>query len=80
MLALALIVLAATATTAAALVLRRRRSHAHTFASRLDAGPAGLRHLASSVSDLSDLGLHLHAARRMGKPRIGVVLGRADAR
>lgn len=79
MLALALIVFAATATTAAAVVLRRRRARAGVL-SRLDAGPAGLRHLASSVSDLSDVGLHLHAARRMGKPRLGAVLGRADAR
>ncbi len=79
MLAFALIVVAATATTAAAVVLHKRR-RAHTLAARLDAGPAGLRHLAASVSDLSDLGLHLHAARRMGKPRLGAVLGRADAR
>ena len=80
MLALALVVVAATATTAAAVALRRRRARAQALAPRLDAGPAGLRHLASSVSDLSDLGLHLHAARRMGKPRLGAVLGRADAR
>jgi hypothetical protein len=79
MLAFALIVLAATATTTAAVVLRRRRARARILTT-LEAGPAGLRHLASSVSDLSDLGLHLHAARRMGKPRLGAVLGRADAR
>ena len=80
MLALALIVVAASATTAGAAVLRRRRARAHALTPRLDGGPAGLRHLASSVSDLSDLDLHLHAARRMGKPRLGAVLGRADAR
>ena len=80
MLALALIVVAASATTAAAVVLRRRRVRAGAFAGQLDAGPAGLRHLASSVSDLSDIGLHLHASRHMGKPRLAAVVGRADAR
>ncbi len=80
MLTLALIIVAATATTGAAVLLHRRRARSGAFASPLDAGPAGLRHLASSVSDLSDIGLHLHAARRMGKPRLGAVLGRADAR
>jgi hypothetical protein len=78
MLALALIVAAATATTAAAVVLRRRRTRRGDLLTRLDvrpAGPAGVHHLASSVSDLSDLGLHVHLARRSGKPRLGVLLG-----
>jgi len=34
-----------------------------------------VNHLASSVSELSDLGLHLDAARRgAGRPRLGAVL------
>lgn len=74
--AAALILLAATATTAAWVVLRRRRAHrSGLLAPPLHPRPAGVHHLASSVSDLSDLGLHLHAARRAdGRPRLGVVL------
>lgn len=74
MLALALIVAAATATTAAFVLLRRRRARRGGLVAPLRPRPAGVHHLASSVSDLSDLGLHLHAARRAGKPRLGVVL------
>ena len=74
MIALALVVVAATATTAAAVALRRRRARQGGLASRHDALPAGLHHLATSVTDLSDLGLHLHAARRDAKPRLGVFL------
>jgi hypothetical protein len=76
MLALALIVAAATATTAAWGLLRRRRARrAGLLAAPLHPKPAGVHHLASSVSELSDLGLHLHAARRAaGRPRLGAVL------
>jgi len=77
MLALSLVVAAATATTAAAVVLRRRRARRGNLLARVDfrpAGPAGIHHLASSVSDLSDLGIHVHVARRTGKPRLGALL------
>jgi len=76
MLALALVVAAATATTAAWGLLRRRRSRrAGLLAVPLRATAAGVNHLASSVSELSDLGLHLDAARRgAGRPRLGAVL------
>jgi hypothetical protein len=73
MLVLALIA-AATALTAAAL-LRRRRAHQGGLAPRPDALPAGRHLLASGVSDLSDLGLHLHLARRSAaRPRLGEML------
>jgi hypothetical protein len=74
MLALALLVAAATAVTAAATLLRRRRARHEGLAPRPDALPAGRHHLASSVSELSDLGLHLHLARRSAKPRLGELL------
>ena len=76
MIALALVVAAATATTAAWAILRRRRARrAGVLAPPLRASAAGVHHLASSVSDLSDLGLHLDAARRAaGRPRLGAVL------
>lgn len=76
MLALALIVAAATATTAAWALLRRRRARrGGLLAADLHPRPAGVNHLASRVSDLSDLGLHLGAARRAaGRPRLGAVL------
>jgi hypothetical protein len=74
MLALALMVAAATATTATAVALRRRRGRRFDLFAELDTRPAGVHHLASRVSDLSDLGLHLHAARRVGKPRLGALL------
>jgi hypothetical protein len=76
MIALALIVTAATATTAALALLRRRRTRrGGLLGPSLRSPPAGVHHLASSVSDLSDLGLHLDAARRAaGRPRLGAVL------
>jgi hypothetical protein len=77
MLALALI-LVASVLTGAALALRRRRTRrAPPLSPALDPLPAGLKHLATTVSDLSDLGLHLHAARRgaaSGKPTLGALL------
>jgi hypothetical protein len=75
MLALALIVVAATATTAAWALLRRRRARrTGLLGAPLRPVSAGAFHLAASVSDLSDLGLHLHAGQRAGKPRLGAVL------
>ncbi len=77
MLVLALAALAAA--TLAAFALRRRRGRRPAgLASRIDARPAGVRHLASTVSELSDLGLHLPEARGAAlarKPRLGALLG-----
>jgi hypothetical protein len=59
----------------AALALRRRRARRVGFGSVLDPMPAGVKHLATTVSDLSDLGLHLPArAALASKPRLGVLL------
>jgi hypothetical protein len=75
MLAIAL-TLAAMA-TAAAVVLCRRRVRKAPALDGLDPLPAGLKHLATTVSDLSDCGLHLPAAQRAvlaRKPRLGALL------
>jgi hypothetical protein len=38
--------------------------------------PAGVQHLAATLSDLSDGGLDLRAvSARAGKPRLGALLG-----
>lgn len=57
--------------------LRRRGSRRPSLAARVEPLPAGVKHLASTVSDLSDLGLHLPAATRAlaRKRRLGVLLG-----
>lgn len=69
----ALLALAAAAAAAAAL-RRRRTERAGALAAPLRAGPAGVRHLAASVSELSDMGLHLPVpAGRKG--RVGSPLG-----
>lgn len=77
MLVLALAVVATAAV--AAFALRRRRSHRGAgLAPRIDRLPAGVKHLASTVSELSDFGVHLSAARRAAlerKPRLGILLG-----
>ncbi len=60
-----------------ALATRRRRGRRASLAASLDAMPAGVKHLAASVGELSDLGLHLSAATRaLGtRRRLGVLLG-----
>ena len=76
--ALTVVVAAAAVTAAVAFGLRRRRARIETaFAPRLDPLPAGVKHLARTVSDLSDLGVHLHAARAasLRKPRLGALIG-----
>jgi hypothetical protein len=75
--AVALATVAALAALAVVLLLRRRGARPEDLVPRrFDPSPAGLKHLAASVSDLSDLGLHLGAARRPGrKPRLGMLLG-----
>ncbi len=57
--------------------LRRRSARRPSLAARVEPLPAGVKHLASTVSDLSDLGLHLPAATRAlaRKRRLGVLLG-----
>jgi hypothetical protein len=59
------------------LAARRRRARSPSLSPRLDPMPAGVKHLAASVGDLSDLGLRLPAATRaLGrKHRLGVLLG-----
>ncbi len=59
-------------------LLRRRRFRRHgPLSSALDPLPAGLKHLASSVSDLSGSGIRLPSARRdlVARHRLAVLLG-----
>jgi hypothetical protein len=74
--ALALLAVLAVAAVAAA-ALRRRRVLRRGLAPRIDPAPAGMKHLAARVSELSDLGLHLPAASRTLAPkrRLGALLG-----
>jgi hypothetical protein len=64
---------------AGALLARRRRRarRPEGLSSAMDPMPAGVKHLARTVSDLSDLGLHLGSARATalaGKHRLGALL------
>ena len=72
-----LAILAVAVTGALALVMRRRPSRTSSLASRIEPLPAGVKHLAATVSDLSDFQLHLPAATRALAPRrrLGVLLG-----
>jgi hypothetical protein len=72
-----LAILAVAVTGALALVMRRRPSRTPSLASRIEPLPAGVKHLAATVSDLSDFQLHLPAATRALAPRrrLGVLLG-----
>jgi hypothetical protein len=77
MLLIALLVASSIAAGAALALLRRRGRRPGPLSPALDPLPAGVKHLASTVSDLSDLGLHLRAARgdpRAGKARLGALL------
>jgi hypothetical protein len=62
----------------ALLALRHRRGRRSPgLSSSLDPMPAGVKHLARTVSDLSDLGLHLPSGRGTalaGKPRLAALL------
>ncbi len=78
MVAIALAVVAVSSAALLALVLRRRRSvrRRPDLVTRVEPLPAGVKHLAARVSDLSDLGMHLPAAKRaLEKRRLGVLLG-----
>jgi hypothetical protein len=73
---LAAIAGAAGACAGIALGIARRRSR-RSRALDLGPGPAGMRHLATRVSELSDTGLHLppRSDALHGKHRLGVLLG-----
>ncbi len=60
-----------------AFALRRRPSRQSMLASRVEPLPAGVKHLASTVSDLSDFQVHVPAASRAlaGRRRLGALLG-----
>lgn len=77
MVALALAVAAVSSLALLALSLRRRRpSRRPDLVSRVEPLPAGVKHLAARVSDLSDFGVHLPAATRaLEKRRLGALLG-----
>ncbi len=77
MVALALAFVAVSFAALVALGLRRRRpSRRPGLVTRVEPLPAGVKHLAARVSDLSDLGMHLPAATRaLEKRRLGVLLG-----
>jgi hypothetical protein len=72
----AIVVVALTATVGAVALGRRRTGRSGALAS-LEMRPAGVRHLAARVSELSDTGLHLPARNRAfeGKHRLGALLG-----
>jgi hypothetical protein len=76
-LALALLVSLAVVALALALGLRRRRTARRASLAPLAAPRRpGVSHLAARVSELSDVGIHLHAAQRgVEKRRLGVLLG-----
>jgi hypothetical protein len=77
MVAIALAFVAVSSAALAALLVRRRRpSPRATLSTRVEPLPAGLKHLAAGVSDLSDLGMHLPAATRaLERRRLGALLG-----
>jgi hypothetical protein len=76
---LALATLAALAVVAGSVAVSRRRRIAHQPAIRIapPSRKAGVSHLAARVSELSDLGLHLHAAQH--RRRLGTLLGSGHA-
>jgi hypothetical protein len=77
MFGIGLALLVVTVTGALALALRRRSARGSSLALRVEPLPAGVKHLAATVSDLSDFQLHLPAATRALAPRrrLGVLLG-----
>jgi hypothetical protein len=77
MLGIGLALAVVTATGGVALALRRRTPRPSSLASRVEPLPAGVKHLASTVSDLSDFQFHLPSATRAlaRRRRLGVLLG-----
>lgn len=79
MVAIALAFIAVSSAALLALLRRRRRPAYHrnqNLVTRVEPLPAGVKHLAARVSDLSDLGMHLPAATRaLEKRRLGALLG-----
>jgi hypothetical protein len=77
MVPLALAFVAVSSAALVALLARRRRpSRRPSLEARVEPLPAGLKHLAAGVSDLSDLGVHLPAATRaLERRRLGALLG-----
>ena len=57
-----------------ALARRRRGARGPVLSLGASRGPAGVNHLANRVSELSDLGLHLHAGA-VPRRRLGAMLG-----
>jgi hypothetical protein len=76
MLVVALIVALSIAAGSLVAIRHRRGRRAHGLSSAIDPMPAGVKHLARTVTDLSDLGLHLPAGRAaaLGKARLGTLL------
>ncbi len=58
----------------AGVLVRRRNARGPALALRTGKGRAGVSHLATRVSELSDLGLHLRAATAPRR-RLGALLG-----
>lgn len=80
MLGVALAVLAVAVALAVAggvaLALRRRPTRQPSLASRVERLPAGVKHLASTVSDLSDFQIHAPTGRQAlaRRRRLGALL------
>lgn len=77
MLGIGLTLVVAVAAAGTLAVALRRRARAPSLGSRVEPLPAGVKHLASTVSDLSDFQFHLPAATRAlaRRRRLGVLLG-----
>jgi hypothetical protein len=77
MLGIGLALVALALASGLAFALRRRSSRPASLASRVEPLPAGVKHLASTVSDLSDFQFHLPSATRAQarRRRLGVRLG-----
>ncbi len=74
LLAAALVAAVAVVAGSVALVRRRRSARAPAISLGTRRGPAGVSHLATRVSELSDLGFHLHAGAS-SRRRLGSLLG-----
>jgi hypothetical protein len=76
MVPVALTVLAAASATALLALRRRRSRRSQAGGERITPVRAGVQHLATTLTDLSDGGFHLRAApARARRPRLGTLLG-----